>query len=79
MQEIYMHSLYRHFKGKLYYVIGEAREVTGGKYEEVVVYHALYGENELFTRSKEDFFKDVSEHKENRIGQNNRFELHQVI
>lgn len=79
MQEIYQHALYRHFKGNLYYVIGEAREVSNGKYEEKVVYHALYGENELFTRDKEDFLADVSEHKENVTGQKKRFELFQEI
>lgn len=79
MQEIYQHALYRHFKGKLYYVIGEATEITDGKYEEKVVYHALYGDNELYTRDKADFLADVSEHKENTTGQKKRFELYQDI
>ena len=79
MGEIQMNALYRHFKGNLYYVIGEGREVTDGKYEEVVVYHALYGENELFTRSKGDFLADVSEHKGNSTGQKYRFEIFQTI
>lgn len=79
MKEIYMSSLYRHYKGKLYYVIGEAREVTDGKYEEKVVYHALYGEKELFVRDREDFLMDVLDHKENTTGQKRRFELYQEI
>lgn len=79
MQDIYNHALYRHFKGKLYYVVGEAREVSDGKYEEKVVYHALYGENELFTRDKNDFLADVTEHEENVTGQKKRFELYQEI
>jgi hypothetical protein len=76
-QEISRHTLYRNFKGNLYYVIGEAREVTDGKYEEVVVYHALYGDNEMFTRTKEDFLADVSDHPKNVTGQKYRFEVFQ--
>lgn len=79
MQEIYSHCLYRHFKGNFYYVIGEAREATDGKYDEVVVYHALHGENELFTRSKDDFLADVSDHKANITGQKKRFEVFQEL
>ena len=79
MQEIYTNTLYRHFKGNFYYVIGEGREVTDGKHEEVVVYHALYGDNELFTRSKVDFLTDVSEHKKNSTGQKLRFEVYQEL
>lgn len=77
LPDIHRHSLYRHFKGNLYYVIGEAHEVTDGKYEESVVYHALYGDNKLYTRSKKDFCDDVSDHPKNTTGQKYRFELAQ--
>lgn len=74
MQKIQQKALYRHFKGKLYYVLGEAREVSQGKFEEKVVYHPLYGERKLFTRDKDDFFADVSERNDNTTGQKYRFE-----
>lgn len=74
MQSIQEHALYRHFKGKLYYVVGEAREVSHDKFDEKVVYHPLYGERKLFTRDKDDFFADVSDHKDNVTGQKYRFE-----
>lgn len=79
MQEIHPHCLYRHFKGKLYYVVGIAAYVTGGKYVENVVYHALYGENEMYTRTKEDFLAEIPENKVNPTGQKYRFELAQYI
>ncbi len=49
--------------------------MSNGKYEEKVVYHALYGENELFTRDKDDFLADVSDHEGNTTGQKKRFEV----
>ncbi len=70
-----MNSLYRHFKGNLYFVIGEARDVTYGGYEEVIVYQALDGEeNELFTRGKNEFFEGVTGRMDNVTGQELRFE-----
>ena len=78
-EEIFMNCLYRHFKGKLYYVIGEGREVTDGNYQDVVVYHALYGDNELFVRDKSDFLANVYSREDNTTGQTRRFEVYQEI
>ena len=39
---------YRHFKGKLYELVGFARHSE--TLEEMVVYRALYGEGELWVR-----------------------------
>ena len=44
---------YRHFKGNEYEVIGVAKDSE--TLEELVVYRALYGDNELWVRKKSDF------------------------
>lgn len=53
---------YRHYKGKLYQVIGVALQEDS--HEEVVVYRALYdskefGPSALWTRPKEEFLGKV--------------------
>ncbi len=48
---------YRHFKGNEYEVIGCARHSE--TLEELVVYRALYGEQELWVRPLEMFLGDV--------------------
>jgi len=53
---------YKHYKGKLYEVIGVARHSE--TLEELVVYKALYksdefGENALWVRPKKMFFENV--------------------
>lgn len=52
---------YRHFKGKLYEVVGIARHSE--TLEELVVYKALYnsdfGKNALWVRPKAMFFEEV--------------------
>ena len=48
---------YRHFKGNLYEVlfVGYDSETT----EEVVIYKALYGENEIWVRPKKMFLEKI--------------------
>jgi len=48
---------YKHYKGKYYEVIGEARHSETG--EEVVVYKCLYGDFSLWVRPKKMFLEDV--------------------
>ena len=48
---------YRHYKNKDYYVIGCARHTESG--EQLVVYRALYGEQELWVRPKDMFLESV--------------------
>lgn len=65
-------SMYRHFKGKLYYIMGIAEHTETGEY--LVVYHALYGEGDTYARPLEQFMSEVEEGKENPTGQKYRFE-----
>jgi len=56
-------GLYKHFKGKLYRVLGVARH-SENPAEELVVYQALYdskefGENALWVRPKKIFLETV--------------------
>lgn len=67
------HSLYSHYKGRLYYVISEAQHTETG--ESMVVYHALYDDNEMFVRPLGMFLSEVEEDVENPTGQKYRFEL----
>ena len=48
---------YRHFKGKVYRIVMEARDSTNC--EEVIVYQGLYDDFPVWTRSKQEFFEDV--------------------
>ena len=48
---------YRHYKGKEYEVLGIAKHSETS--EELVVYRALYGENELWARPIEMFLEEV--------------------
>lgn len=64
---------YRHYKGSLYYVVGTAFHSETG--EEMVVYHALYGDCQMYVRPLEMFLEEAPEGKENPTGQKYRFEL----
>lgn len=77
MREVYRCSLYRHYKDKLYYVVGLAEHTE--TCELMVVYHALYGDNEMYVRPAEMFLSAVEEGAENPTGQKYRFELAQAI
>jgi hypothetical protein len=70
----FMHSVYRHFKGKLYYVMAIAGDAT--TLDEYVVYHALYDDYETWIRPVKEFMEEVEAGKEGNItGQKYRFEL----
>lgn len=75
LREVVQHCLYRHFKGGLYYVIGEAWHSEN--MQEMVVYHALYGDNHMWVRPKKEFLSFVEDGKENPTGQKYRFEVFQ--
>ena len=48
---------HKHYKGKFYDVIGEARHSE--TLEELVVYRALYGDFDLWVRPKKMFLEDI--------------------
>ena len=50
-------GLYRHYKNKLYEVIGEA--LHSESLEVMIVYRALYGDYGLWVRPKTMFIEDV--------------------
>ncbi len=72
MRELKIHGVYRHFKGKYYYVEGIATHSETR--ERLVVYRALYGERELFVRPLEMFLSPVDREKYPDAGQFYRFE-----
>lgn len=49
---------YRHYKGQEYQVIGIAKHSE--TLEEMVVYQALYGEQDIWIRPATMFFEDVT-------------------
>lgn len=50
-------GIYKHYKGKIYNVIGVAKHSE--TLEELVVYQAQYGEGQIWVRPKEMFFDTV--------------------
>lgn len=73
MQEIVVHGLYRHFKGKCYVVEGVATHSETG--EQLVVYRALYGDRQLYVRPIEMFLSPVDREKYPDVLQEMRFQL----
>ncbi len=50
-------GVYRHYKGRFYLLLGEARHSETG--EQLVVYQALYGERGWWVRPKVMFMEEV--------------------
>ncbi len=72
MRELKIHGVYRHFKGKYYYVEGVATHSETR--EQLVVYRALYGERGLYVRPLEMFLSPVDREKYPLAEQEYRFE-----
>lgn len=72
MRELAVHGVYRHFKGKLYYVEGIATHSETR--EQLVVYRALYGDRQLYVRPLEMFLSPVDREKYPDVKQQFRFE-----
>ena len=73
MREIKINAVYRHFKGK-YYIVQDIALDSETK-NEVVVYRALYGNNNLWVRPKDMFLSKVDKIKYPNVKQEYRFEL----
>ncbi len=72
MREIKAGEYYRHFKGGQYQVTAIARDANTE--EKVVVYQALYGEEDFWVRPYEEFVGPVDREKYPDAGQTWRFE-----
>ena len=72
MREIKAGEYYRHFKGGQYQVTAIARDANTE--EKVVVYQALYGEEDFWVRPYEEFAGPVDREKYPDAGQTWRFE-----
>lgn len=64
--------VYRHFKGKLYLVVGIAKHSEDQT--DYVVYKALYGDNKLWIRPLDMFMSKVDKTKYPESNQEYRFE-----
>ena len=60
-----MDKYYRHFKGGLYKFIGLAKDSE--TLEDLVVYQAMYGDNQLWARPSSMFFSKVKDKDGNEV------------
>ena len=73
MQEIVKGCLYRHFKGRYYYVVDVATHSETS--EQFVVYQKLYDQRDLYVRPLDMFLSDVDHEKYPDVKQKERFKL----
>ena len=66
-------EVYRHFKGNYYKIIALAKDSSD--LSDVVVYQALYGNGQIYTRSMSEFLSEVDRKKYPDAVQRYRFEV----
>jgi len=71
MREVKTNTIYRHFKGDYYLV--EDIALHSETMEKMVVYRALYGDQQLYIRPYDMFLEEV-----NRNGKKYRFEEQEI-
>ena len=76
LREIVINGVYRHFKGNYYIVKNLALDTETE--QEVVVYKALYGDEQMFVRNKDMFLSEVDHDKYPNASQKYRFQLQQA-
>ena len=74
--EVKINGIYKHFKGNYYIVIDVATDTETN--EPMVIYRALYGNNELWVRPYKMFIEKVDKNKYPDVKQEYRFELQNI-